>query len=74
MTNLKQDAAFDPDHCMNCGAVLTFNDVGAHKKFINRGATSFFCQKCLCEKLNIEHALLLKKIEFFKAQGCTLFV
>lgn len=64
----------DPGRCISCGATLSFNDIGAHKKFINRGASSFYCQKCLCEKLNISQERLLEKIEHFKAQGCTLFV
>jgi len=60
--------------CIKCGSNLTFNDIGAHKKFINRGATSFWCQKCLCEELKIPYSLMQEKIEYFKEQGCTLFV
>ena len=60
--------------CMNCGSVLSFNDIGAHKKFVNRGATSFYCQRCLCDKLKISHSMMLEKIEYFKEQGCTLFI
>lgn len=66
--------AADVNGCMNCGTGLTFNDIGAHKKFINRGATSFYCQKCLCEKLKIPYSLMQQKIAYFREQGCTLFV
>ena len=61
------------NQCIGCGAVLTFNDIGAHKKFINRGDKTFYCQLCLCKKLDIPHSMMLEKIEYFKKQGCTLF-
>ena len=59
---------------MQCGRQLTFNDIGAHKKFINRGSRQFFCKKCLAEKLDITVEDIDRKIEQFKLQGCTLFV
>lgn len=60
--------------CMRCGAELSFNDIGAHKKFINRGSSEFFCRKCLAAELGVSEELINKKIEHFKKQGCTLFV
>lgn len=60
--------------CISCGKELSYNDIGAHKKLINRGATEFYCQQCLCRKLDIPYSLLQEKIRQFKAQGCTLFV
>ncbi len=60
--------------CMNCGRELTYNEIGAHKKFINRGSTRFLCRDCLAEKLGVSPQLIDKKIEDFKRQGCTLFV
>ena len=49
--------------CMQCERELTFNEIGAHKKFINRGSRSF-----------VPPELIDEKIEYFKLQGCTLFV
>lgn len=60
--------------CIQCGCELSFNDIGAHKKLINRGATSFYCQRCLCEKMKVPYELLQEKIKYYKEQGCTLFI
>ena len=60
--------------CMQCGRALTFNEIGAHKKFINRGSTSFFCKTCLAKWLDVPEEQIDKKTEQFKRQGCTLFV
>lgn len=61
-------------NCMQCGRELTFNEIGAHKKFINRGSKSFLCRSCLAQKLDVPAELIDEKIEYFKMQGCTLFV
>nr|WP_296463455.1 hypothetical protein [uncultured Acetatifactor sp.] len=60
--------------CMQCGKALTFNEVGAYKKFVNRGSTSFLCKTCLSAKLGVTVERIDEKIEQFRAQGCTLFV
>ena len=60
--------------CKNCKKELSFNDIGAYKKFINRGATEFLCKCCLAKKLDVPLELIESKIEQFKKQGCTLFV
>lgn len=59
--------------CIKCGKTLSGNDVGLTKKLINRGSTEFMCIDCLAEKFNCSRELLEKKIEQFKASGCTLF-
>ena len=59
---------------MQCGKALTYNEIGAHKKFINRGARQFLCRNCLAASPNVEPELIDRKIEQFKLQGCTLFV
>lgn len=62
------------NNCMVCGRELEQNDIGAYKKFVNRGATeSFLCKGCLAKKLDIPLPLLEEKIAYFKSQGCTLF-
>ncbi|MBO4406811.1 MAG: hypothetical protein J5849_03855 [Clostridia bacterium] len=60
--------------CVRCGAPLDRDDMGATKKLINRGATSFLCVKCLALHFSVEEKLIREKIEAFKKDGCTLFV
>lgn len=60
--------------CIQCGKKLTYNEIGAHKKFINRGSKEFLCRSCLAAKLDVSPERIDEKIEEFKAQGCTLFV
>ncbi len=59
---------------MQCGKALTFNEVGAYKKLVNRGSRSFLCKACLAAKLGVTVEQIDEKIEQFRAQGCTLFV
>lgn len=58
---------------MQCGRELTADEIGLHKKMINRGSTEFLCLRCLAAFFRCEEALLLHKMEQFRAQGCTLF-
>ena len=62
------------DGCMQCGKSLTYNEVGAYKKFVNRGSRQFLCKACLAGKLDVTVEDIDRKIEQYKAQGCTLFV
>jgi len=59
--------------CIKCGAVLDKNDIGAHKKLINRGDTRFMCVKCLAKHFGVAEETVRKKIEQFRADGCMLF-
>lgn len=59
--------------CMQCGRELTGDEIGLHKKMINRGATEFLCITCLACVYHCEESLLEKKIEQFREQGCMLF-
>lgn len=60
--------------CMQCGRALTHNEIGAHRKLINRGATEFYCLSCLAAYLGVTQGQIEEKIRQFKRQGCTLFV
>lgn len=60
--------------CMKCGRELSYNEIGAYRKFINRGADRFLCRECLAAHLKVEPEVIDQKIELFKQQGCTLFV
>ncbi|MBO5200253.1 MAG: hypothetical protein J6B93_03125 [Clostridia bacterium] len=59
--------------CKNCGKVLRHNEIGLHKRMINRGAESFMCIGCLAEYFGCSTEMLEKKIIHFKNQGCLLF-
>ena len=59
--------------CIECGQVLTNNDIGLHKRLINRGDTEYMCKKCLADYFSVSTELLDKKIIHFKELGCTLF-
>ena len=60
--------------CIKCGKELSFKEIGAYKKFINRGSTEYMCIKCLANELNITEEYIEEKIEQFKKQGCALFM
>lgn len=59
--------------CKQCGRELTSDEIGLHKKMINRGATEFLCLSCLAAFYHCGEDLLLRKIEQFREQGCMLF-
>lgn len=61
------------NRCIKCGASLTWDDVGAHKKLINRGAEEFYCIPCLADYLGVTTETVRNKIEEFRAAGCMLF-
>lgn len=60
--------------CIQCGKSLTYNEIGATKKFLNRGSREFLCFRCLGDKLNLAQEDMERKIEEFKLQGCSLFL
>lgn len=60
--------------CIKCGAKLTRDDIGLHRKLVNRGAREFMCIHCLAEKFKVPVERLREKIEEYKAYGCTLFL
>lgn len=58
---------------MKCSRELTSDEIGLHKKMVNRGSTEFMCIDCLAEFYNCKSELLREKIEQFRSQGCMLF-
>lgn len=59
--------------CIKCSCPLSSDDIGLHKKLINRGAKEFLCKKCLAEHFKCDIKLLDEKIKQFKESGCVLF-
>lgn len=59
--------------CKQCGKLLTPDEIGLHKKLVNRGATEFWCIDCLSAHFKVPVPLLEQKIIQFKKDGCTLF-
>ncbi len=62
------------DKCIVCKKTTTFNEIGLSKKLLGRNTTEFLCIDCLAKKFNCTTTLLNEKIEYFKSQGCTLFI
>jgi hypothetical protein len=61
------------EKCIRCGASLTRDEIGLHKKLVNRGSTSFCCIQCLSEEFKIPVDELRRLIERYRAAGCMLF-
>ncbi len=60
--------------CKTCGKPLTADDIGFHKKMVNRGATEFCCTACLCRHFHLTEEDAREMIERWRAAGCSLFV
>lgn len=58
---------------MQCGRELSADEIGLHKKMINRGSTEFMCIACLAAFFHCEEKLLKQKIQQFREEGCMLF-
>ena len=59
--------------CISCEKPLTRDDIGFHKKMVNRGAQEFMCIDCLCEYFGIPRSNADEMIERFKSIGCSMF-
>ena len=60
--------------CIQCGRLLTPDEIALTRKMINRGASSFFCLSCLAARFDVEEEALRRKIREFREMGCTLFL
>ena len=63
----------DGEHCMECGRELTHDEIGLHKKMINRGATQYLCITCLAAYYSTTDDAMRERIDHFRKQGCLLF-
>jgi hypothetical protein len=57
-----------------CGKKINKNEIGLNKKLLGRQTKYRLCLKCLAELLNTTEDDLNGKIEYFKEQGCALFL
>ncbi len=60
--------------CHYCLSKLDRDTVGLNKKLLGRQTKQFLCLKCLQGYLEVTEEELLEKIQYYKDQGCTLFV
>ena len=59
--------------CTSCDTPLTPDEIGLHKKLVNRGATTFLCKSCLCARFHMTKQQADEMIKRFREQGCVLF-
>ena len=60
-------------NCMTCGRPLEQNDIGIHKRLVNRAATEYMCRWCLADYFRCDVVRIEAQIRRFQAAGCTLF-
>ncbi len=60
-------------YCTKCQKPLNNDDIGFHKKMVNRGATECMCVECLSEYFGLEVEKSREMIERFRKSGCMLF-
>ena len=60
-------------YCKDCKKELSRDEIGLHKKLLNRRATEFLCKECLAKEFRVSTQLLDQKIIQFRQMGCDLF-
>jgi len=69
----EQENALPGDLCFKCGAPLEEDAPGAYMRFVDRGAGSYLCLKCLSAQLGCTEGYLQDRIDFLRDNGCLLF-
>ena len=59
--------------CKNCGATLCADEISVFLKLVSREAKTYLCKQCLSDTFHCVIALIDRKIEQFKRNGCLLF-
>ena len=59
--------------CLQCGRLLSGDEIALTRKLINRGASHFYCLTCLASHFDVSEEDLREKIRQFREMGCTLF-
>lgn len=62
------------ENCQTCSKKLSTNEIGISLRLLGRDGRKLLCRECLAQDLKIDPALIDRKIEQFKSQGCPLFV
>lgn len=62
------------EFCVKCKTPLSFDEIAATKKLINRGTEHFYCIDCLAQAFDVSRKNIEEKIQYFKDSGCTLFI
>lgn len=60
--------------CIDCGKVLTKDEIALSKKLIDVDTEEKYCIACMAEYFGCTQEDLRIKIQEFKEQGCTLFL
>lgn len=59
--------------CDTCGRPVAPDEIGLSRKLINRATTRYLCLACMAKRYDVPEVELRRKIEEFRAMGCTLF-
>ena len=59
--------------CLSCGGPVDETAFGLNKKLIGKNVCSFYCVKCLAEKLECKESDLYGMAERLRKTGCRFF-
>lgn len=60
--------------CQTCNRELTTNEIGISMRLLGKDGKRLLCRQCLAQELNVDIAVIEKKIQQYKKMGCPLFV
>ncbi len=60
--------------CRDCAQVLTTNEIGISLRLLGRDGKQLLCRNCIAQQFQVDPAVIDRKIEQFRRQGCPLFV
>ncbi len=60
--------------CEYCQKTLSTNEIGISLRLLGRDGRKFLCRVCIAAEFEVDPAIIDKKIQQFKSQGCPLFV
>lgn len=59
--------------CESCKSSLSNTEIALNLKLRGRAVGSFFCLRCLAEKIDSPPQELMRLAEYFRENGCELF-
>lgn len=62
------------EQCLNCKQALSTNEIGISCRLLGKDGKRLLCRQCLARELNVDAAIIDKKIDQYKKMGCPLFV